>query len=116
MSKSGIGSTVCKARCNRVEHHGSAQVQYEGYSIGLGSPQYDPNPESENGRFFTATPSINIQLGVLNVEAAKLFEEGKDYYVYFVPCEPATVEQDPKSEQADAAEAEAPASGGAVVG
>lgn len=47
---------------------------------------YDPNPESENGRFFAATPSGSISLGVVNESAAELFEPGKEYYVDFSPA------------------------------
>lgn len=46
-------------------------------------PVYDSNPESENGKFFAATPSGRIELGVMNLDAAKLFEIGKEYYVDF---------------------------------
>lgn len=40
----------------------------------------------ENNRFFNATPSGSIQLGVINAEAAAQFEQGKEYYVDFTPA------------------------------
>jgi hypothetical protein len=47
------------------------------------SPVIDPNPESENGKFFAATPGGTIQLGVVSEQAATFFEQGQEYYVYF---------------------------------
>lgn len=37
----------------------------------------------ENQQFFDATPCGEINIGVLNPEAAKQFELGKSYYVDF---------------------------------
>lgn len=47
------------------------------------SPVYDSNPESENGKYWQATPSGSIELGTINEDAAKQFEVGKDYYITF---------------------------------
>jgi hypothetical protein len=47
---------------------------------------YDSDPESENGKFFHATPAGSIQLSTVNKEAAAQFEEGKSYYVDFTPA------------------------------
>ena len=41
----------------------------------------------ENKQFYASTPSGKIELGVVNAEAAKLFELNKDHYVDFSPAE-----------------------------
>jgi hypothetical protein len=41
----------------------------------------------ENKRFFSLTPAGEIGLGILNPEAVKAFELGKEYYVDFTPVE-----------------------------
>lgn len=41
----------------------------------------------ENKKFFKWTPSGRIELGVVNAEAAALFEPGKEYYIDFTPAE-----------------------------
>lgn len=83
-------ATTCKARCQEVKPNRKWDPETKDYTgevtsvnLTFGSPQYDSNPESENGRFFAATPSIHIQLGVCNVPATEMFEVGKDYYVTF---------------------------------
>lgn len=48
-------------------------------------PVYDSNPESENGRFFHATPGGDLRLDVVNDAASQQFEEGKEFYVDFTP-------------------------------
>ncbi|MFA5937417.1 MAG: hypothetical protein WC822_06105 [Candidatus Paceibacterota bacterium] len=42
--------------------------------------------KGDNNLFFAATPSGKIELGVLNLDAAKNFELEKEYYVDFVPA------------------------------
>jgi hypothetical protein len=49
-------------------------------------PVYDPDPESENGKFFAYTPAGKIELGTIHGEAAEQFELGKEYYVDFTPA------------------------------
>ena len=39
----------------------------------------------ENKKFFASTPSGAIELGTVNLEAAKQFELNKSYYVDFIP-------------------------------
>lgn len=41
----------------------------------------------ENKKFFASTPTGAIELGTVNVEAAKQFELNKPYYVDFTPAE-----------------------------
>jgi hypothetical protein len=40
----------------------------------------------ENKQFFASTPSGQLQLGTVNVEAAAKFELGKEYYIDFTPA------------------------------
>ena len=47
-------------------------------------PVYDENPESENHRFWEATPDGEIRLGVVNQEAWQHFELDREYYVEFI--------------------------------
>lgn len=49
-------------------------------------PVYSSEPESENAKFFNATTGGMIQLNIVNAEAAKSFEVGKEYYVDFTPA------------------------------
>lgn len=53
-----------------------------GYTIHLG-PVYDPDPNSENGRFYKYTPGGQITLSTVNVEAADQLDISKEYYVDF---------------------------------
>lgn len=51
------------------------------------SPVYDSNPESENGRFFSATPGGHIDLQVMRPEVVAAFQVGQAFYVDFAPAE-----------------------------
>lgn len=52
------------------------------------SPVYgNGDPEHENTRFWNASPSGKIELGVISAETAALFVIGKEYYVDFTPAE-----------------------------
>jgi hypothetical protein len=44
-------------------------------------------PESENTKFWKATPSGQIALGCINPETANQFELGKEYYIDFHPAD-----------------------------
>lgn len=74
-------STRCKFRCGTVMENG-----YGGHTIGLNAVYAPDDPESENGQFWTATPSGLIQLQINNPAGAAVFEQGKDYYVDFTPA------------------------------
>lgn len=50
------------------------------------TPVYSDVPGSENKAFWDASPSGSIQLGVVNQEAWKHFELGKEYYLDFTPA------------------------------
>lgn len=41
------------------------------------------NGSEENKKYFKYTPNGRITLGILNPEAAAIFEPGKEYYVDF---------------------------------
>lgn len=41
----------------------------------------------ENNQFFASTPTGEIKLGIVNVDAANGLEVGKSYYVDFTPAE-----------------------------
>ncbi len=44
---------------------------------------YSQDPESENRKFWEASPSGTLVLGVVNSEAAGQFELGREYYLDF---------------------------------
>lgn len=51
------------------------------------SPVYqNGDPTHENSKFWQYTPSGQISLGCINLEAADAFELGKEYYVDFTPA------------------------------
>jgi hypothetical protein len=45
------------------------------------------DPSHENTKFWQASPSGQLTIGCANLEAAKQFELGKEYYVDFTPAE-----------------------------
>jgi hypothetical protein len=49
-------------------------------------PVYSENKDSENAKFYQATPSGEIRLGTVNAEAAAAFELEREYYVDFTPA------------------------------
>ena len=46
-------------------------------------PVYDANPDSENHKFWVATPSGHIKLSTVSAEAGSYFELDKEYYIDF---------------------------------
>lgn len=65
-------SVIAKFKCNEVK---DGQVSL--------SAVYDPNPESENGKFFKYTPWGDLKMGIVNDNALSQFEEGKEYFITF---------------------------------
>lgn len=52
------------------------------------NPVYPSNdPDGENAKFWAATPSGEIKLGVVNAAAVEHFDLGRDYYVDFHPVQ-----------------------------
>ncbi len=47
------------------------------------NPVYSSDPAHENKKFWDATPSGKIELGMVNQKAVDQFELGKEYYVTF---------------------------------
>jgi hypothetical protein len=47
------------------------------------SPVYSQDPESENKKFWDASPQGEVRLGTVNPEAWKQFELGQEYYLDF---------------------------------
>lgn len=72
----------CKVRVTNIE---------PGHDDGTGfvslSAVYDPDPESENGKWFQYTPAATFSLGTLNPTAFSQFEIGKEFFVDFTPVE-----------------------------
>lgn len=48
---------------------------------------YDPNPESENGKFFKATPSGSLQLHVVNTSSIDHLQVGDEIYLDIIKVE-----------------------------
>lgn len=72
-----------------VRKQGGADNQYELVEVRtiVLMPVYSPDPASENGRFWAASPSGEIKLGTINPNAWQAFELGSEYYVDFVKVE-----------------------------
>lgn len=70
----------CKVAVTRVE---------PGHDDGTGfvylRAVYDPDPESDNGKWFHYTPCAEFQLGTLNPVAYDQFTPGQEFYVDFIP-------------------------------
>lgn len=48
------------------------------------SPVYGNNdPSHENTKFWAATPSGQFEMSCINLDAAKFFEPGQEYYIDF---------------------------------
>jgi hypothetical protein len=73
-----------KFRVNNVTPYTDQSGKPNGYRVDM-APVYDSNPESENAKFFQATPWGQITLGVMNPAAAGAFTPGAEFYVDFTP-------------------------------
>jgi hypothetical protein len=69
---------------NPVKNESGAQV-YETVEIQTihMTPVYSSDPKSENAKFWDSSPSGKLELGVINLDAAKYFELDKEYYIDF---------------------------------
>lgn len=47
----------------------------------------DADPDSENSKFWAASPNGEIRLGTLNLDAAAQFKINGEYYIDFTPVE-----------------------------
>lgn len=77
-------SVRAKFVCTDVEV--TTQANGEKLSTVKLEPVRDPDPASENGRFFRYTPWGRIEMGTINEVAAAQFQAGKDYFVDFTPA------------------------------
>lgn len=50
-------------------------------------PVFSDDPNSENKKFWDASPSGELKLGTVNPAAWQAFELDKDYYLDFTPAE-----------------------------
>jgi hypothetical protein len=48
---------------------------------------YDPDPESENAKWCTATPALNLTMQINNPGAFDKLKTGKEYFLDFVEVE-----------------------------
>lgn len=69
----------------RVEKskYGYAPGQQEMTTLVL-APVYSNEEGTENKKFWDASPSGEIKLGTINLDAANYFELGKEYYIDFI--------------------------------
>jgi hypothetical protein len=74
-----------KFRVNCVQPFTDQSGKPNGYRVDL-APVYDSNPESENAKFYSATPWGQITLGTMNPAAAEQFTPGAEFYVDFTPA------------------------------
>lgn len=67
----------------KVDEIRRTKYQQEMHTIVM-SPVYGNNdPNHENTKFWNASPSGKLELGCVNMEAAKIFELGEEYYIDF---------------------------------
>lgn len=80
-AQSPEGKVRAKMKCTSSgsNNYGSFQSTLE--------PVYDPNPDTENGKFYQYTPSGNVNLNGIREETANRFEVGRFYYVDFTLAE-----------------------------
>lgn len=71
-----------KFRVHNVQPFTDQAGKPNGYRVDL-SPVYDSNPDSENGKFYQATPWGQITLGTMNPAAAEQFLPGTEFFVDF---------------------------------
>lgn len=81
-------SVRAKVRVESVEYNKNAAGERESARV-VARPVYDPDPASENGRFFRWTPGGQIDLQVVNLDAADQFTVGDEFYVDFTKVEKA---------------------------
>ena len=74
-----------KFRVNNVQPFTDQSGKPNGYRVDL-APVYDSNPESENAKFYSATPRGQITRGTMNPVAAAQFTPGAEFDVDFLPA------------------------------
>ena len=69
-------------------HYGDKEMQ----TICM-SPVYSGDEGSENRKFWDATPDGSLELGCINLAAARRFDLGAEYYLDFTPVAPEEAEE-----------------------
>jgi hypothetical protein len=79
-------TTRAKFKCDEIKR--SLYGPEEMHTVVL-MPVYGggSHASADNRAFWQATPSGRVELGCINLEAAKMFELGKCYYLDFSPAE-----------------------------
>ncbi len=67
-------TTRCKVKCIETGQHADGTHRAKFAAV------YDHDPNSENGKFFRYTPSLTLDVGIINDQK---FEAGKEYYLEF---------------------------------
>ena len=75
--------TRCKMKCIGVA---DAALSDETKILNF-TAVYDPDPESENAKFFKYTPAGTLHLQVVNKAVADQFEVGKEYYIDIIAAD-----------------------------
>lgn len=69
-----------KVRCNSKSEGGGAT------HLSFGAV-YSDDPNSENKAFSDSTPSLSLNMAIMDGKpAAEMFEQGKEYYLDFSPA------------------------------
>jgi hypothetical protein len=76
--------TRAKFWCQKISKTKMGQQGEIGTEVELAAV-YDGSDEYK--KYFRCTPNGKITLGILNPEAAAIFEPGREYYVDFTPAE-----------------------------
>lgn len=78
-------ATRAKFRVNQVVEQRYVHLEREEvYSVLVQmNPVYSPDENSENNKFWKASPSGTLSLWINNPEAYKQFKEGQEYYLDF---------------------------------
>ncbi len=77
-------SVRAKFRVTSVEKH-----EYGAENVKMIPVYTDNDPESENHKFWMATPAGHIEMQINNPEAHGTFEPGQEFYIDFTPAEAA---------------------------
>lgn len=74
-------TVTAKFKCETIT------LNEQGATIGMRPVYGNGDPNHENTRFFSFTPSGKIEMGIVKGEAAKEFAPGREYYVRFEAVE-----------------------------
>lgn len=81
-----IESTLAQKEIGRDAENKAVYGQVELKTIKM-SPVYSSDKNSENGKFWDASPSGELRLGTVNGSAAADFELGKEKFILFMSPE-----------------------------